>query len=346
MYKNAIGKLLQKQDLNSEETEIIFDKIFREELDIAQISAFLTALAAKGESADEILGAASSLNKLKVNINNSAEFLADTCGTGGDGSSTFNISTAVAFIIAANGFTVAKHGNRSVTSSSGSADVLISLGINLADLTPQMAETALNKIGITFLFAPYFHPAMKTVAPIRKSLGFRTIFNIIGPLVNPAGPVKYHALGVFSPKLVPTMAKVLRNMGVEHGAVFSGYDGMDEISVFDRTRMVVFHGDDFEEIIFDPEKYNILHDENEREIIKVTNPEESAELIKKVLTNSGPAVARDIVTVNAAIFEKLRNPENSFENAIKNTKEIISTYKPLEKLNQLIGISQKGEIKN
>ena len=346
MYKQTIEKLLNKKNLLVEESEMMFNEIFKNNLNPVQISAFLTGLAAKGEIYEEIYGAASSLNRFKVPVHCSSETLADTCGTGGDKSGTFNISTAVAFVIAANGFTVAKHGNRSVTSSSGSADVLISLGINLANLTPEKAEQALNNIGISFLFAPYFHPAMKYVADIRKNLNFRTIFNIIGPLVNPAGPVKFHALGVFSPKLVPVMAKVLQKMGVENGAVFSSYDGLDEISVFDQTKIVFFNNETSEEIIFDPKSSGIYHNPEEINTIKVSNPDESANIIKKVLTNSSPSVARDIVTINAAIFEKLRDPDISFEEAIKKTREIISTYKPLEKLNQLIGFAQKEEAKN
>ena len=346
MYKQVIEKLLNGNNMLPGETEMIFDEIFNNSINDVQVSSFLTALASKGEVYQEILGAAHSLNKFKIPVKCSSLQLSDSCGTGGDKSSTFNISTAVSFVIAANGFTVAKHGNRSVTSSSGSADVLVSLGINLTNLTPAKAEQALNNIGISFLFAPYFHPAMKYVANIRKNLSFRTIFNIIGPLVNPAGPVKYHALGVFSPKLAPVMAKVLQQMGVENGAVFSSYDGLDEISVFDQTKIIFFNNESTEEIIFDPKKYGIYHESKELEKIKVNNPDESAELIKKILTNSAPSVARDIVTINAAIFEKLREPEISFEEAIRKTSELISTYKPLEKLNQLIGFSQKDEVTN
>ncbi len=344
-YKSIINNLIEGKNIEKEEIKDLIGKILSEEIDPVQSSAFLTALRIKGEAEEEILGVAEALKEKMVAINcEEKEKLADTCGTGGDGSSTFNISTTSAFIASAGGFKVAKHGNRSITSSSGSADVLLSLGVNFMELTPDKAHTALKKFGITFLFAPFFHPAMKAVAPIRQKLGFRTIFNIIGPLVNPAGPVTYHTMGVFSPDYVNKIAKVLRDLGTKNGAVFSSYDGMDEISPFAPTKVTIFLEDKFEDFTFEPGKFGLSHPESERELIKVSNPEESAELIKGVLTNNAPSVAIDTVILNAGFLFALRNGGNIGE-GIEEAKEVLYSLKPLEKLNQLIGFTQKTEVR-
>ncbi len=343
-YKTAISKLINHEDLEAEEVKSIISAILSEEMDPIQSSAFLTALRMKGEKEEEILGVAEALKEKMVMVKcKDRENLVDTCGTGGDGKSTFNISTAEAFVAAAGGFRVAKHGNRSVTSSSGSADVLVSLGINITSLTPKRAEEALKKIGITFLFAPFFHPAMKAVAPVRQKLGFRTIFNIIGPLVNPAGPVTYHTMGVFSPDFVKPVAKVLKKLGVKKAAVFSSYDGLDEISPFAPTRAIIFDEEKFEEVIIQPEQLGMKHSPEEMEEIIVTNPEESASLIKAIFTGEAPEVAKDMTILNSGMLFYLRNG-GALADGVAEAKEILNSFKPLEKLNQLIGFSQKEEV--
>ncbi len=343
-YKSIINQLIEGKNIESEEIKEIISQILEESLDPVQSSAFLTALRIKGESEEEILGVANALREKMIKVRcKEREKLADTCGTGGDGSGTFNISTTVAFIAAAAGFKVAKHGNRSVTSSSGSADLLVSLGVNITNLTPTRAEEALRKIGVTFLFAPFFHPAMKAVAPIRQGLGFRTIFNIIGPLVNPAGPVMYHTLGVFSPKYVEVVARVLRKLGTEKGAVFSSYDGLDEVSPFEATKVVLFDRDNFQEFIIRPEDFDMKHNRRAIDEIKVSDPEESAKLVKDILTGSAPKVAVDIVLLNAGLLFALRNGGKIAE-GIEEARAILSSLKPLEKLNQLVGFTQKEEM--
>ncbi len=345
-YKTLINSLINGEEIEREEIKNFILSVLNGEIDPVQTAAFLTALRIKGESLNEVLGVAEALREKMVKVEcDEKDKLADTCGTGGDNSGTFNISTAVSFLAAAGGFKVAKHGNRSITSASGSADVLVSLGVNIKNLTPQRAEEALKKIGITFLFAPFFHPAMKAVAPVRQKLGFRTIFNIIGPLVNPAGPVSYHSMGVFSPSYIDTISSALREMGTRRGAVFSSYDGMDEVSPFAPTRIIFFNETGTEERVIKPEDFGLKHDEKEREKIKVKNPDESAELIKKIFRGEAPQVAIDTVILNAGVLFALKNG-NDISEGISEAKKVLESLKPLEKLNQLVGFSQMEEVKN
>jgi len=232
MIQAAVAKLVEKDDLTFEEAQETMAEIFGGRATPAQIAGFLTALRMKGETAAEIAGCAEAMRKAATRIHAKSAVVVDTCGTGGDKQGSFNISTAAAFVVAGAGFTVAKHGNRSISSQCGSADVLEALGVKV-DPGPAVVEKCLNEVGIGFLFAPAFHPAMKHAMPVRKELGLRTVFNVLGPLTNPAG-ANAQVIGVFSPKLVDVLAKVLAHLGTKHALVVHGA-GHDEITLSGKT---------------------------------------------------------------------------------------------------------------
>ncbi|MDD4363686.1 MAG: anthranilate phosphoribosyltransferase, partial [Atribacterota bacterium] len=235
MYQTIQNKLLFGKDLAEKEANQLMNEIMQGELTSAQIASFLTALRIKGETIEEIIGCALAMRENAVRIKKEFPFAIDTCGTGGDEKGTFNISTVTAFVVAGAGLKVAKHGNRSVSSKSGSADVLEALGINI-NLTPLQVEECLEKIGIAFFFAPIFHPATKFAVTPRKEIGFRTIFNLLGPLTNPAG-VKHQVLGVYNPALTEEIAHTLKALGVQEAMVVCSEKGMDEISLSEITKI-------------------------------------------------------------------------------------------------------------
>lgn len=235
MVERSLVKLMAKEDLNRSESERLMGAMMEGDLPPAQAAAVLTALRIKGETVEELAGLAASMRARARQLSAVPPEAVDTCGTGGDGGKTFNISTAAAIVAAAAGVPVAKHGNRAVSGKSGSADVLEALGVGI-QLTPEEAEQTLAETGICFLFAPLFHEAMKQVLPIRKELGFRTCFNLAGPLANPAG-VRRQLVGVFDPGLTETLARVLLSLGTERAMVVSGLDGVDEITLTEETRV-------------------------------------------------------------------------------------------------------------
>ena len=253
MLKEAIAKLIEGKNLNEDEAISSLDCIMSGKATDAQIGSFITALRIKGETIEEVTGCAKVMREKAYKINPKIDYYIDTCGTGGDGSNTFNISTATAFVAAAGGVPVAKHGNRSVSSKSGSADVLESLGINI-DVPPETAKECIEKVGIGFMFAPHFHKSMKYAAGPRKELGVRTIFNILGPLTNPAN-AKGQVLGVFDEKLTEPVANVLLNLGVEKAMVIHGLDGMDEITTTTRTKVSEVRDGSIINYYIDPEEY-------------------------------------------------------------------------------------------
>ena len=234
MIQKAISKLVQKQNLSLEEMEKVMNDIMEGSATSAQIAAFLVSLRLKGETIEEITACAKIMRSKAHTINPKVNFLVDTCGTGGDNSNTFNISTAAAFVTAGAGAFVAKHGNKSVSSKCGSADVLAALGVNV-ELTPMQVEKCIEEVGMGFMFAPIFHPAMKHTLSARKEIGIRTVFNILGPLTNPAN-AKSQLMGVFNPELITSMAEVLRNLGIKHAIVVHG-DGLDEITICSPTKV-------------------------------------------------------------------------------------------------------------
>lgn len=255
MLKDAVERVLEGKHLTESEMINAMESIMGGEVSPILIGSFLTALKMKGETPDEITGGAIVMRNKAERIKLDNYYTLDTCGTGGDCAGTFNISTAVAFIAAAAGIYVVKHGNRSVSSKSGSADVLEALGVNIA-LTPSQVEECIRAHNIGFLFAPTFHKAMKYAIAPRKELGFRTIFNILGPLTNPAN-AKSQVLGVFDENLTEPMAQALLNLGVDHAMVVHGMDGLDEITIMDKTKVTELKNKEIKTYYISPEAYGI-----------------------------------------------------------------------------------------
>lgn len=312
MIKEGIQKVVNRENLTEKEMIEIMTEIMSGEATDAQIASFITALRMKGETAEEITGAAKVLRQfvtpIKLNrgqlvnvdrddINIDYETIIDTCGTGGDATKTFNISTATAFVVAGCGVFVAKHGNRAVTSYCGSADVIEQLGIKL-EITKEQAEKCLSEVGIVFLFAPVWHTAMKYAIGPRRQIGIRTIFNIIGPLANPAG-ANAQVLGVYSENLVKPIAEVLKNLGVKHGFVVYGKDTMDEISVTGETVIAeVRQNENIKVYTISPEEFGIKR--ATLEDLKGGDAKENAKIILDILSGKEKGAKRDVVLLNSA----------------------------------------------
>lgn len=308
MIKNAISKVVLQQDLVETEMIEVMNQIMGGEATPAQVGAFITALRMKGETIEEITGAARVMRDhatpIRVGkafdidreeINLDRETVLDTCGTGGSGTKSFNISTTVAFVVSACGVKVAKHGNRSISSACGSADVLEALGVNL-NVTPEQVESCINEVGVGFLFAPALHGAMKHAIGPRREIGIRTIFNILGPLTNPAGADR-QVLGVYDEKLVEVLAKVLVKLGCQRGFVVHGQDGMDEITLTGPTRVAEINEGKVTLSTIEPEDFGLrrclLSD------LQGGDAEENAAIVRDVLAGAeGPK--RDVVLLNAA----------------------------------------------
>ncbi|MFA4995461.1 MAG: anthranilate phosphoribosyltransferase [Bdellovibrionales bacterium] len=290
----VLHKLRDKENLSVDETREVFDSIFSGDVSEEPLAAFLLALHRKGETSDEILGATLSMRSKALTITAPPDTM-DVVGTGGDSKGTFNISTAAALVVAACGVPVAKHGNRAATSKSGSSDVLAALGINL-EPPIEILEQCLEEAHLCFLFAPRHHPAMRFVAPVRKKLGVRTIFNLLGPLTNPAN-VKRHLIGVFAPEWLVPMAEVLHSLGSRSAWLTHGQDGMDEITTVTKSNVASLHGDKIGQFTVSPEDAGMtLANPSE---LEGGNAAMNAEAIKGLLAGEKSAY-RDIVTLNAA----------------------------------------------
>lgn len=313
----------------------VMHQVMSGELTPAQISGLLVALRIKGETVDEIAAAASVMRELsaKVKIDKSRHLI-DTCGTGGDGIQTFNVSTTSAFVAAAAGAKVAKHGGRSVSSVCGSADVLESLGVNVSQ-TPEQVANCINKIGVGFMFAPNHHSAMKFSAPVRRELGVRTMFNLLGPLTNPAH-AKNQLLGVFSAKLTGKLANVLKQLGSEHVMVVCGADGMDEISFTGDTYVAELKDGIVQEYVVNPQQFGLnLH---ELSSIKVADAKQSKAMLLEVLSGkSGPA--RDIVLLNAGAAIYVAGLAPSLQDGIVTAALMLDSGKAMQKLQDLIALT-------
>ena len=332
---DALTKLLDRRDLASEEMLTIMRQVMAGELTPAQIAGFLVALRMKGETVDEIAAAAQVMRELstKVKIAESAH-LVDTCGTGGDGIQTFNVSTVCAFVAAAAGAKVAKHGGRSVSSTCGSADVLEALGVNV-NLTPEQVAASLDQNGIGFMFAPNHHSAMKHAAPVRRELGIRTLFNLLGPLTNPAG-AKRQVMGVFERALTGKLAHVLKQLGSQHVLVVHGADGMDEISFSGDTYVAELKDGKVSEYVINPAQFDMpLH---KAESIRVQNAEESKAIILDVLSGKSGA-ARDIVLLNAGAAIYAADIVTSLQAGITKAAQVIDDGTARHKLNDLVKLS-------
>jgi len=283
------------ENLTVEEMSSVVDTIMQGKCGEEEVADLLLGLRAKGETVEEVAGAARAMRKHMTPIRTSLETVIDTCGTGGDASSTFNISTAAALVTAAAGVPVAKHGNRSITSKSGSADVFAALGVNI-EASVETVERCLDEIGICFCFAPNLHPSMKHVAPVRKKLGVPTIFNMLGPLCNPAS-APFQLLGVGRPPLRPMLSAALRLLGLQRAVVVCGEDGLDEVTLSGKTFVSDVTSDGIEEYSWTPEQFGLPR--GDIASLRVDGPEASAEMIRGVL-NGGQGAQRDIVVLNAA----------------------------------------------
>jgi anthranilate phosphoribosyltransferase len=291
----AIERVHSGQNLSMQEMESVMDRIMTGLCNEDEIAALLTALREKGETVEEVAGAAAAMRRQMTPIRSSHSGLLDTCGTGGDGSKTFNISTAAALVAAAAGVPVAKHGNRGMTSRSGSADVLAALGVNI-DADAACVKSCLDELGICFCFAPLLHKAMKHVSPVRKRLGTPTVFNILGPLVNPAS-APFQLLGVGRAALQPLMAEALLLLGIQRAVIVHGADGLDEVSLAGPTHVIEASAGTLKHFDWTPEDFGLKP--AGRDSMLVSGPEESAAMIRDILDNR-PGPPRDIVVANAA----------------------------------------------
>lgn len=295
MFKDALNQLLNRQDLSHDQMLAVMQQVMGGELTTAQISALLIALRLKGETVDEITAAATVMRQLSTKVNiKDATHLVDTCGTGGDGIQTFNVSTVSAFVAAAAGAKVAKHGGRSVSSTCGSADVLEALGVDV-NKSPDEVANSVDEIGIGFMFAPNHHSAMKHAAPVRKELGVRTVFNLLGPLTNPAS-ARRQVVGVFDQALTGKLAQVLQKLGSEHVLVVHGADGMDEISFTGDTYIAELKDGKVIEYTVNPTQFGL--NVHQLQTIQIQNAAESKAMIMDVL-NGKAGAPRDIVLLNA-----------------------------------------------
>lgn len=347
--KEAIQRLIEKSDLTEKETSDVFEQIMSDQATDAQIGSFLTALRLKGETIDEITAAAKIMRKKAVRLNVRAsvdmntedinldeEMIVDTCGTGGSGINAFNISTVCAIIVAACGIKVAKHGNRSASSQCGSADVLEELGVNL-DLTPEKTATCIKKIGIGFLYAPLYHSAMKYAIGPRRQIGIRTIFNVLGPLTNPA-KANAQVLGVYSDKLTEKMAYVLKNLGVKRAFVVCGMDALDEITITGKTKVSELKNGTVATYYIEPLDFDLPV--SKLEDIKGGDAKKNAAIIMDIL-NGKKGAKRDIVLLNSAAALVASSKAKNFKDGISLAAETIDSHKASEKLKELKEISHK-----
>lgn len=330
MLKSAIQKLVEGKNLCENEIMDAMNCIMEGNATEAQIGSFITALRIKGETIEEITGCAKVMREKATRIVPNVDYFIDIVGTGGDGTNTFNISTAAAFVACGGGITVAKHGNRSVSSKSGAADVLEALGINIA-LTPLEVKECIEKIGIGFMFAPTFHKSMKHAAGPRRELGIRTIFNILGPLTNPAN-AKGQVLGVFDGKLTNPLANVLLNLGLERAMVLHGMDGMDEISTTSSTMVSEVRDGKIINYEIIPENFGI--ERVSKSDLYGANAQENSEIIESIF-NGEKGPKRDIVLINAAAALYVGKIVDSIEDGMSLAKQVIDSGKAMEKLNSL-----------
>lgn len=335
MIKEALSKIVSKKDLTMAEAREVMSEIMRGEATQAQIGAFLTALRMKGETVDEIGGCAQAMRESAIAVKPKRNQLVDTCGTGGDGKGTFNISTTAAFVAAGAGLAVAKHGNRSVSSKCGSADLLQALGVNL-ELTPEQVAKCIDEVGIGFLFAPKLHPAMRYALAPRQEIGLRTIFNILGPLSNPA-QAKRQLLGVYHSDLTELMAEVLRALGAEHAFVVHGADGLDELSVTGQNKISRLHNDRIETYYIDPQDLGLPR-------AKLSDlgggTAEDNVIITKALLKGECGSRRDIVLLNAAAVLIAGGRASSFSGGLALAAEAIDNGNAQQKLHQLVEFSR------
>ncbi|MDR0640006.1 MAG: anthranilate phosphoribosyltransferase [Spirochaetaceae bacterium] len=336
MIKEAILKAAARQDLSFDEAEAVMDEIMCGEASDIQMASYLTALSVKGETIDEITGSAAGMRKYCVRLLHDLDVL-EIVGTGGDRSNSFNISTTSALVISAAGIPVAKHGNRAASSKSGAADVLEALGVNIK-AAPERSVALLKKINLCFLFAQNYHISMKYVAPVRKELGIRTIFNILGPLVNPAG-AKMELLGVYSEDLIEPLARVLANLGVNNALVVYGQDGLDEISASAPTTVCEVRKGVFKKYEIKPEDYGISR--CDKTDLTGGSPEENAVITLGILQGKDKGPRRNAVLLNSAAAIHIAQPDTTIEDAVAVAREVIDSGKALRQLEEFKRLSNE-----
>jgi anthranilate phosphoribosyltransferase len=328
--REALRRLTSGESLDREEAEELFGRMMDGEVSDPLKAALLVALRMKGEAVSEIAGAAAAMRRRATRIHHHRAAVVDTCGTGGDGRGTFNISTAAAVIAAAAGVPVAKHGNRSVSSRSGSADVLAALGVRI-ELDPPTAGRALDEVGICFIFAPVFHPGMREVMPVRRELALRTVFNVLGPLTNPAG-ARRQLMGVYAETLVEPIGRVLRDLGAEHALVVHGEDGLDEITTTGTTRVCEVRGGEVHTYTLEPERFGLrrapLAD------LLGGEPDANAALMRRLLeTARGPLA--DVVALNAGAAIYVGGLAAGLEEGLERARAALASGAAAAKLEEL-----------
>ncbi len=339
MIQKSLQKLIEKKSLPSEELQSCFQQMMSGQVPASLMAAFLVALRIKGESAEELTAAAQALRKAAIPFESHVSNLVDSCGTGGDHSNTFNISTAAALVAAGAGAKVAKHGNRSVSSQAGSADVLEAMGIRI-EISPKLAEECLEKVGFAFLYAPLYHPAMKYVAPLRKELGIRTIFNLVGPLANPA-QVKRQLMGVWDDQYIDLMGEVLLKLGCQKALVVRSHDGLDEISLSTFTEVCELHAGKLRHYQIYPEKLGLKA--CSKKDLQGGDALSNAKIIEAVLQGEkGPR--RDVVVLNAAAVLYVSDGVREIELGIDKAQEAIDSGKAMKVLEHLRRLSSREEV--
>ncbi len=336
--QQALQQIIAHQEISHDEMVVLMRQIMQGEVSPVLIAGLVIGLRVKTETVEEIAAAAHVMRELATRVAiEDDSYLVDTCGTGGDAAHTFNISTAAAFVAAAAGARVAKHGGRSVSSRSGSADVLEALGVNL-DQAPQQVASSINDIGVGFMFAPHYHAAMKHAAPVRRELGVRTIFNILGPLTNPAN-ARRQVLGVFSGDLVLTLAHVLHKLGSQHVMIVHGEDGLDEITISGATRVGELKNGKVHDYFIRPEDFQLKT--TGIESLRVNDCEQAKSMLLSVLENA-PGPARDIVLLNAGAAIYVAGKAETLAQGVDKAAQAIESGAALGKLRQLIEFTHKN----
>jgi len=337
MFRDYLQKIIGRKNLSESEMSEMIEEIFSGSLSNAQIGAFMAALATKGETFEELAGAARVMRRRATRIQTPGAAVVDTCGTGGDGGGTFNISTTTAFVVAGSGVTVAKHGNRSVSSRCGSADLVEALGVNIT-VDPSVVEEAVAEIGIGFLFAPLYHGAMKHAAAARKEVGVRSIFNMLGPLTNPAA-ANCQLLGVYAPQLTEMFAEALRLLGTRHALVVHGHDGLDEISVCAPTRVSELRDGLIRTYDIDPERF--LGRRAAPTEVAGGDPTRNAAITRGVLAGDQGA-CRDVVVLNAAAALVAAGKTDTIEAGMRLAAESIDSGAARRKLDELVNFTRQA----
>ena len=336
MLQEAIKKIIMKENLTEKEAISSMNEIMSGASSAAQIGGFLIGLRMKGETAEEITGFARAMRQNAVSVRLKSDYAIDTCGTGGDGGKTFNISTAVAIIAAAGGVKVAKHGNRAVSSMSGSADVLKELGFNI-EIDTDNSQKSIDECGMGFLFAPKYHTAMKNVAPLRKELGTRTIFNLIGPLTNPAF-VQGQILGIYDGSMTHLMAEVLLKLGSEKAMVVHGHDGLDEITTTSPTTVTELRDGSLISSNINPEMFGIPY--SKEEYIKGGSSAENAKIIINIL-NGEKSPKRDIVVLNSGAALYVGKAVENIKEGVETAQRLIDSGRAYNKLMELLEYNRR-----